>query len=249
MKLYKRISLLLSMGIMSIGLITFRFSPAEAGASDPISDVSSHPADEVVASPTPEPTPAPTATPTPEPNNLVECEEGSEIYELTKQYLEAKFACDKEAFAELATTTAEIDEEELQQVLSTITGVRDIRVYTKRGIKADDVTIDYVVYYTYMMDITTIDSSMISMDTFCVTKDNGKYKVFFGEVSDEVYDYVMGLRNDEDYRELADGVLQQMGQQTEEDNDLLAYWLKLYKKDLAPDGELIIPEDIEGTVG
>ena len=89
------------MGIMAIGLITFKFSPAIAQNTDP------EPAGATIETTTPTPTllptsaPTPTPTPTPIPNNLEKLDESSDIHALIVKYLEAKLSCDREQFEEI----------------------------------------------------------------------------------------------------------------------------------------------------
>ena len=254
MKLYKRISLLLSMGIMGIGLITFRFSPvAEAKvfiqSSDTYGDTENTydgtaeagTAQDLTSAPTSVPTPTTAPTPTPEPNLLTKVTSG-EIYDLIVAYLNAKLTCNAEAFADIVTDINFIDEADLLHRTEMICGYSDIVCYTKRGAGI----IDYIVYYTYTMDITTIDSQAVSIEEMYITTDaDGRYRIFLGYLDKETKDALLALDEDEDVVTLVSEVYDTMSAEIEADEDLLAFWIRLYEN--AEDEEFVLPDESETT--
>lgn len=228
MKLYKRISLLLSMGIMGIGLITFSFVPFEKSSIDPAVPVQNEnptPTPVVIATATPTPSPTPVPTPTPEPNLLTKVTSG-EIYDLIVAYLNAKLTCDASAFTDLVTDTNFIDEAELMHRTEMILSYNDIVCYLKRGIGA----IDYIVYYTYTMDIATIDTKAVSIEQMYITTDDtGNYRIFLGYLDKETKDALLALDEDEDVVSLVSSTYDKMTEEIESDEDLLAFWMRLYE--------------------
>ena len=211
------------MGIMAIGLISFKFSPAEASAigrgAEDITDVP------VTATPTPIPSPTQVPTPTPVPNTLTKLDGNTEIDRLIAAYLEAKLSCDMEQFEGIVSDTAYIDEAYLQQRFATIKSLSNITCYSKKGVG----NIDYVVYYTYYSEIATITSPAISIDRAFVYQDtDGKWKVFIGNVDDEVEEALNALNYDEDVQQLINEAYAQMEAEAAQDENLLAYWLRAF---------------------
>lgn len=229
MKIYKRMSLLLTMGIMWIGILTFSFSPAPTSAgsedspksqvADPVSDSTP---DEAVASTTPSPTLAP--TPTEAPNVLTEVKLDS-LNNLIKNYLNAKLTCDRSSFEGIVSDTSLIDEDVLQARSATILAYKDIKCYYKRGYGI----IDYVIYYTYFMDIATIDSPAMSIDSvYVTTNDAGSYVIFLGALDDATEAKLKKLSSEDDVLELVSATYEEVEKEIESDENLLAYWMRLY---------------------
>ena len=223
MKFHRRVSLLLTMGIMAIGLISFKFSPAEATAANK----SAVDIPDTVATPTPTavPTPTPVPSPTPVPNTLTKLDGNTEIDKLIAAYLEAKLSCDMEQFEGIVSDTAYIDEAYLQQRFATIKSFSDITCYSKKGAG----NIDYVVYYTYYSEIATITSPAISIDRAFVYKDDdGVLKIYIGTVDDDVEEALNAINYDEDVQQLINDAYAQMEAEAAEDENLLAYWLRAF---------------------
>lgn len=234
MKIYKRMSLLLSMGIMWIGILTFSFSPAsKSSGSDDLqkSKVESTTSDgaqnggEAIASPTLSPTLAP--TPTEAPNVLTEVKLES-LNKLIENYLAAKLTCDRTSFEGIVSDTSLIDEDTLQARSATILDYKDVKCYYKRGYGI----IDYVIYYTYYMDIATIDSPAISIDSvYVTTNDAGSYVIFLGALDDATEAKLKELSTEDDVLELVSATYDEIEKEIEADENLLAYWMRLYYVD------------------
>lgn len=253
MKLYKRLSLLLTMGIMGIGLITFEFAPLKTGAQAADEQVTQNVPDKsmpdssqgqdvtsnaVTATPTSVPTVAP--TPTPVPNNLEKVTDKA-LTDLVASYLDAKLSCDRGAFENIVTDVSVIDEESLQTKYGTVTGFDDITCYSKRGTD----NIDYIIYYTYYMGIATLSSKAVSIDRLFVTTVDDQYRVFTGYVSEETQQYLDDINNDEDVQALISEAYEEMAREMEADENLLAYWMRMYNGSDAEDEEL--PDEIAGV--
>ncbi len=237
MKLHKRIALLLSTGIMGIGLISFQFSPAAAEDISRIggTEATTNEVTPTVTAPAASPTATQAPSPTPEPNLLIKQDEDSEVQRLIERYLEAKLSCDKENFTDIVSDTSFINEELLQQRFETIIGFSNITCYTKTGFG----DIDYVVYYTYYSQIINVNSLAISIDRAFVYRDaEGAYRVFIGEVSDSVEERLNTLNYDEDVKKLINDTYALMEAEAAEDETLLAYWVRAYS---GTDGDTPFP--------
>ncbi len=216
MKVYKRMSIILSTGIMLIGLITFYIS---SGMGYPVSG-SMDVADEVKVVSTTPVVITPTPTPTPEPNILLE-EAYPEIHDLIKNYYDAKLEVDKEAFRNLVTDISFIDIDEIQAKTSAVTAFTDITCYTKKGFG----NIDLVCYVRYYMDIVTIDTPVLSLDELYIQYDEtGDPLIFMGEIDTVTSEKLRVLRNDNDVANLISSTQKEINESLKNDEDLLAFW-------------------------
>lgn len=212
MKIYKRVSIILSFGIMFIGLTTFYITGSmgfvNAGAKEP----------EV----TPTPTPVITATPipTPEPNLLLE-EAYPEVHDLIKRYYDAKLECNKESFRDLVTDISFLDLDEIQAKTSAVTAYTDITCYTKEGFD----NIDLVVYVKHYMDIVTIDTPILSLDELYIQYDDtGDPLIFMGNIDSSTQEKLIKLRQDEDVARLINDTQAEINAAIAADEDILAFW-------------------------
>lgn len=226
--------MLLSMGIMSIGLITFKFDPAPPADSNAADlEAVSNDALQIEASPTPSPVPSP--TPTPIPNDLETVKSG-DIYDLVVKYSEAKLTCDREQFEGLVTDTSYINEDDLQFKYATVRNFEDIVCYTKRGCGP----IDYIVYYTYKMDIATVETKGISIDRLFITSKDGAPVIYTGYLDDDVQAKLNDICAEDDVQTLIGDTAELMSAEMEADPDFLAYMLRMYHgSELGDDGEEI----------
>ena len=233
MEIYKRIAVLMSMGIMAIGLISF------STASGAVSENTSKGADTTVVSDTGNTdrsnpgtsasivssTPTPIPTPTPVPNDLL-INSDPKINELVKAYLAAKLSCTREAFEGIVTDTGYINVDRLMIQTETVLSYDLLNCYTKRGYSP----IDYVVYYTYNMNITTLGSPVLAIDSLYVQVDeNGEYKVFLGKLDDDVEAGLEALAQDADVQAVLSDVQESISKAMDEDETLLQYWQRLYE--------------------
>lgn len=220
MKIYKRLSMLLSMGIMGIGLITFKFEPAAVADPKP---------DTVMLTPTEAPQPTPTATPTPAPtptpipNDLTEIT-GGDVFNLVVSYEKAKLECEREKFTGLVTDTSYINEDDLQFRYATVRDFEDFKCYSKRGAG----NIDYIVYCIYRMDIATVETKGISIDRLFITSADDKPIVFVGYVEDDIQAALDEIHSDDDVQTLIGNTFEELQTEMEEDPDFCAYMTRLY---------------------
>lgn len=226
MKFYKRLSLLLTSGIMGIGLISYSFLPGtQAGADNIPTQVPT--ASTVTAAPTPtevpKATPTPAPTPTPVPNDL-ESNVDKAIVKLVSDYLDAKLTCSKDAFKDIVTDVSYIDEEALQTHLGTVLSFDGLTCYTKRGAGI----IDYVVYYTYYSNIATVATPAISIDRVLVTTDAaGNYRIFQGSLDDDIQAELNAHDFDHDVVALNEATLAELEKEMTSDEDLYAYMVRM----------------------
>ena len=216
MKVYKRMSIILSTGIMLIGLMTFYIS---SGMGYPVSGFMDEEEDMTVVSTEPVVI-TPTPTPTPEPNILLE-EAYPEIHDLIKNYYDAKLEVDKEAFRNLVTDISFIDIDEIQAKTSAVTAFTHITCYTKKGYG----DIDLVCYVRYYMDIVTIDTPVLSLDELYIQYDEtGDPLIFMGEIDNATSNKLHELRNDDDVARLISSTQKEINESLKNDEDLLAFW-------------------------
>ncbi|MCR5768930.1 MAG: hypothetical protein K6G45_10640 [Lachnospiraceae bacterium] len=223
----------MSMGIMGIGLISFctvsrtaSLTPTagtETVVETPGSNIDRSTA---VTEKHDDPTPTPTLTPTPEPNYLLKNSD-PKVKDLVNAYLAAKLSCTQEAFEGIVTDTSFINIETLMIQTETVLSYDLLDCYTKKGYSP----IDYVVYYTYNMNIATLSSPVLAIDSLYVkVDDNGDYKVFLGRLDDDVENKLEILAQDEDVQDVLKETKDSISKAMDEDETLLQYWQRLYEK-------------------
>lgn len=214
MKIYKRISIILSFGIMLVGLTTFYITGSMGFVKAGADDLDKQPP--VVVTPVITPTPAPT----PEPNVLRE-EAYPEVHDLIKRYYDAKLECNKESFRDLVTDISYLDIDEIQAKTSTVTAFTDITCYTKKGYD----NIDLVCYVKHYMDIVTIDTPVLSLDELYIQYDEtGDPLIFMGDIDSSTQEKLVKLRQDEDVAKLINETQTEINAAIEADEDILAFW-------------------------
>lgn len=245
MKLYKRLIVLLTSGIMGIGLITLNIQPATPVGAVVDESKDNNSKTDINASVTPDksaevvtPTATPEPTPTPEPNFL-ERDAYPAVNKLVSDYLNAQLECDPEVFKTLVTDMSYVDLDKMLKKTEYITGFSDITCYTKKGTGP----IKYVVYYTYNMTLATIDTPAFCINQVNISLVDGIPKIFFGEISDEDYNYIISLQNDDDVQELITSAYETMSQAAAADENLAAFWHKINTIDT----ETAEPETASGS--
>ncbi len=240
MKSYKRTALILTLGIMLIGLITFRLVPSDSTEpSDAQPSTGTVQASTVTVTPTPDATPSPlpdtmatVSTPNPTQPPVVETNEllheaYPEIHTLVEKYLNAKLECRLEAFEGIVTDTQYINLADVAQTTQSIKSFGDIDCYTKKGVGE----IDLVVYFTYTMSIVQIDTPVPSIDSLCIKFDeNGAPKVFGGEIASETLAALDEMNTDADVLQLIADTSDRIHVLLETDEDLREFWDNLLNK-------------------
>lgn len=244
MNVYKRVMLLLTCGILLIGLITLRFDSAPKNRdSDNLPSVQNTPAalddnpnnpsgeipspTEAVATPIPENTGEPVPTEPAVPENILLREAYPEIHELIENYLNAKLECTTEAFAKVVTDTSKVDLERVAEETQSIRSYDDIVCYTKYGCN----DIDFIVYCTYTMNIVQIDSPVPAIDSFYIQYgEDGVPRVFGGNIEPDTLRELSRHNKDEDVVALIEETNTRMRKALAEDEDLRNFWDNLLKK-------------------
>lgn len=224
--------LLITMGIMGIGMATFSFTAKGAPVSTKDASVSpmlspTIPVTDIgILSPTPsdKPTTAPvTPTPTSIPANDLLCDAYPEINNLIQAYLTAKLD-PLGSFDGILQNANSIDSELLQRKTEYIKNYHNVKCYTKNGINE----IDFIVYVTYDIELAVIDTYSPSIDEFYVVLDeNNKPLLYFGDISEETEKYFLETRNSGDVTALLSEIDTQLAEAIASDSALKEFYDKL----------------------
>lgn len=238
MSVYKRMIFIFITGIMMIGMLTFSTGrPVKsavvvvpAGQDDPEGTglVNNEP---VTAEPTltvtPEPTaPEPTEPPVPTvpAENPLRYEIYPDIHDLIEAYYEAKAAADIDKMKTLVTDPVYISTETITAQSEFVKGYSDLKCYTKRG----GGEIDFVVYCTVNMLVSTLETPIASLESFYIVYKDGKPMIFSGVITDEATKNILTtLDNDDDVVELKEYTLEAIAAAAEADPAVYEFWQKL----------------------
>ncbi|HHT96543.1 MAG TPA: hypothetical protein GXZ90_01440 [Clostridiales bacterium] len=170
--------------------------------------------------PTPEPTPEP--TPTPFPVYELEIDAIPEINELIAQYFVAKINCDVDKIKELLSNSSKaIETDILQKETEHIEDFRNIKVYTKPSILEGS----YIAYVYHEVKFTSINTLAPGLSKFyIVTDENNDYKIFSGELEDEIALYNIARNDDEDVVKLIKKTKKNGEEAKKNDQDLAEFW-------------------------
>ena len=235
---YKKMLLLLTMGVFGVGMVTFSFQakkdtdlPAtnmEAALEDSsitgvLNMAGSSDAANTSATSTPTPTVTPTPTPVPEDPNKLKKNEFPEINELMETFLQAKLVTDMDVIKTCVTDVSVIDLERLQRKVEYITNYENLQCYTKPGIGE----IDYVLYLVSDYRIVEINTPAPSFDVYYITYRDDKPYIYFGTISEETNQYLEELNKSEDVLELWSEVELSLENARAKDEDLNEFYLNL----------------------
>jgi hypothetical protein len=187
---YKKMILLLTMGVMGIGMLTISFdktTQADTNAVETTSDqVITLKEDPTNATPTEAATPTNglTATPTqvPEDPLKLRLSDNPDINTLVETYYSAMLDTDEETLASIMTDPSVINIEVISKKLEYISSFHNIVCYTKPGIKEGD----YVVYVAFDMEIASIDTYAPALDYLYVTTKDDKVYIMTGEIDEKI---------------------------------------------------------------
>ena len=242
MSIDKRLIVILTFGIMLIGMLTFSTGrPAKSAVvikpapSQPISADNTSSDENIEAEPSPtaveeknettEATPTPSAVPTPDPNapNPLRLEIYPEVHDLIEQYLTAKQNGDIDTLKTLVTDPKYLSIETITMDSEYTTGYSNIKCYTKRG----GGEIDLVVYVTFNTSLVGIDTPIASLESFYITYKEDKPFIFSGLFNDETQSMLGKLDSDQDVLDLRDSVQSEVDAATDKDPALKDFWDKL----------------------
>lgn len=248
---YKRIVILTTMFTMGISLLTFSFNNDKdiikskenieenqeqdlvkkghidnsivVAANNIINDDFAYKVnhnEEVKVTPTPEPSPEPTPTPLP----VYELEKDAipEINELITQYFVAKINCDVDKIKELLSDSSNaIAADMLQKETEHIEDFRNIKVYTKPGMLDGS----YIAYVYHEVKFTSIKTLAPGLSKFYIVIDeNNQFKIFSGELEDEILQYNIERNDDEDVAKLIKKTKKNAKEAKKNDQDLAEFW-------------------------
>lgn len=227
---YKKLLLLFTMGIFGIGMVTvsFQVAPDSAlqaafmkdGDRDSLEPTSPDSSQEIT------PTAFATNTPIPENPNALKKDAFPEINELIETYCKAKVSTDAdsiEILKDCVTNASLLDFERISKKVEYITDYKNIHCYSKPGIGE----IDYIVYVTYDIMITKIQTGAPSADVFYITSQDGKPHIFLGNVSQETMDYINKTNLDEDVQKLSKEADDNLAKAIDMDEDLRDFFENL----------------------
>lgn len=235
---YKKMMLLLTMGVMGIGMISISFTkPSQTDANDTIALTSANDdasisaltnkaalaTDEEVAKEEAVVSPSPTPAITSAPSNLLAKNEFPEINALVEAFLNAKLTCNEEDFKPLLKDVSVIDLERLQRKIEYIKNYHNINVYTTKAINE----IDYVAYVTYDLELPIIETYAPSIDELYISFEDGKPYLYFGSIASDTSTYLSELRNSDSVLTLVDEVSTNLDLAITSDEDLREFYEKL----------------------
>lgn len=231
---YKKVILFTTMSIMGIGLLTLSVTKDNTKAQDKkvngtvqetFADTDTEDVNQL--SVTPIVTAVPSPSPTPLPIYDVEKNAYPEINELFKKFYEAKNDRDVDAIKKLLDDPSKVDsQDELQKKTEYIEEYTNITTYTKKGYKAGT----YIVYVYHEIKFTGINTPAPGLSKFyVVTGDDGKPKIFSGELDEETKAYYDERNNDEDVVALIDMTNKKSEKAIKSDEDLQTFWESINK--------------------
>jgi len=175
----------------------------------------------ISTTPTPSPTPIP--TPTPLPVYSLE-EEGypAGLDQLIETYYEAKICCDIDTLKSISSDPDNvISKKHLLQLVEGIDEYENIKCYIKKSYEEGSY-IAFVYYDIRFIGLKTLAPSLAKL--YIITDEAGEFKIFDGEVTEELKAYISARSEDEDVIELRNYTDQRAEKAKEKDEDLKAFW-------------------------
>lgn len=238
---YKKIIMLTTMSTMGIGLLTLSISKDSSKAEeksnvgyvqeagllmsaqgdyDTIALADDALATESVV--TPSPTAMPSPTPTPIPVYDLEKASDPEIQTFFEEYYTAKNSCDTDKIKSLLTDPSKVPTvDQLQQKTEYIDDYRNIETYLKKSIEEDA----YIAYVYQEIKFNGVNTMAPGMSKFYLVQDSsGQYKIYSGEMEEELKDYYDERNNDQDVQELIDKTNEKGENAKAQDEDLKTFW-------------------------
>lgn len=219
---YKKLILLLTMGVMGIGMLTISFDKASTTDSNALQASSS----DVLAikegdiTPTIVPPLMNTPTIVPEDPLKLKLNQDIQINELVKTYYKAKIEIDEETLNSIVTENSIIDITIISKTLEYISGFHNIVCYTKPGVKEGD----YVVYVSFDMEIASIDTYAPALDRLYITTIDNKLYLRFEKKNDEIDALLKEYLQSEDVLELKQSVDQALLDACAKDEELKEFY-------------------------
>ncbi len=230
---YKKLLLLFTMGILGVGMVTFSFQVAPDSVlpaafikdGDPDSLDSPSPTT-LASSQTLTPTASVTNTPVPENPKALKKDAFPEINELIEKYYTAKINPAPESveiLKECVTDATLLDFNLIFKKVEYITDYKNFHCYSTPGIGE----IDYIVYVSYDIMITTIQTASPSFDVFYIIYQDDKPYIYLGTVTQETKDYIDKRTLDKDVQKLKQEADDNLAKNIEMDEDLREFYENL----------------------
>lgn len=181
---YKQMLLFITMCIMGIGMLTISFNGTSKEDSILANSDNVKIADNLTPTPiakkptvtsTTTPIPTPTVTPVPEDPTKLKLNTDEKLNNIINAYFKAKIELDEEALTAMVTDPEAVNIEILAKVQEYLEAYSNIVCYTKPGTNDGDL----IVYATYDMKITTIDTYAPSIDYIYVTTSEDDYRIIY----------------------------------------------------------------------
>lgn len=242
---YKKVIMLTTMSTMLIGLLTLSInkdnSKAEEGTNrDLVQEADGFIEEDnnsitalaeastlMEMSTIPEPTATPIPTPTPMPVYDFEEEIAPEIQALFEDYFTAKKSCDVDKIKSLLTHQDKAPSvDELQSKTEYIDDYRNIKTYLKKG----PVEESFIAYVYQEIKFTGVNTMAPGLSKFYLVKAaDGLYKIFSGEMDQDLVEYYNERNEDADVKELLDKTNQRGEEAKANDEDLKNFWDSIEK--------------------
>jgi hypothetical protein len=242
---YKKIILLTTMSTMGIGLLTLSISKDSSKAEEKSNeglvqeagllmaaegDYSTLAlADDAIATDKAElssPTTTPSPTPTPIPVYDLEKTANQEIQKLFEEYYTAKNSSDVDKIKSMLTDPSKAPTvDQLQRKTEYIDDYRNIETYLKKSIEEDA----YIAYVYQEIKFNGVNTMAPGLSKFYLVKDDGEYKIFSGEMDEELKDYYDERNNDQDVQELLNMTNDKSEEAKAQDEDLKTFWESIDK--------------------
>ena len=152
-----------------------------------------------------------------EEGNPLEVDAYEEINRLVKIYFLGLSTGDIPLVEETVDVLTEEEIKTIEKKMDYIESYKDLTCYTKKGLEEDS----FVVFAAYEMKIHNIETPAPGIMAFYVTRgDDGEYRIFNGEASDELTSYVLELAAGEDVSAVIADVDARYNQLVAEDEEL-----------------------------
>ncbi len=173
----------------------------------------------------PSTTPIPTLIPTPTPLPIYPLEEKgypTELVDLAETYYEAKSNCDIDTLKSISSNPENvITKEQLLKLVEGIDEYKNIKCYVKKSYE-EGAYIVFVYYDIKFIGLKTLAPSLSKL--YFITDGEGKLKIFDGEITEDLRDYITARSEDEDVVALRKHTDQLAEEAKEKDKELKAFW-------------------------
>ena len=208
---HKKVYLALAAVILVIGLIIALIVGALSGGSDKKApNTENQGTEQVQVETTPEVTEEAEA-------DVLEKDAYPEVNALVEKYFSGLSEGDTAKVEETVDVLTDEEKQKIQRGKEYIEAYNNITCYTKKGMEENS----YVVFVSYEMKIYNIETAAPGMmPLYVCTADDGSLYIFNGEVSEELYNYVLELAKEEEIAAIVSDVDARYQQILTEDEDL-----------------------------